>query len=123
MKNQYFGDISDYKKYSLLRVLSNHGVMRIIVCWMLTEDDDRTDGKFIRYLQEPARWRHYDPQIFDMLCHFINQENKRDIGLLEKEEIIPGAVYHSDILTDDLVQRQQYFENLCLKAAGILKYA
>jgi len=25
MKNQYFGDINDYKKYSLLRLLGGHG--------------------------------------------------------------------------------------------------
>src|SRR5262245_31786097 len=118
MKNQYFGDISDYKKYSLLRALSNHGDTRIVVGWMLTEDDGRMDGKFIRYLQEPTKWRHYDPQVFDLLCNLINQKDSRNVRLLEKEDIIPGAIYYTDIITDDVKQRQQYFENLQLLAEG-----
>jgi hypothetical protein len=39
MKNQYFGDINDYRKYGLLRILSDEGSMRTGVCWMLTRDD------------------------------------------------------------------------------------
>jgi hypothetical protein len=44
MKNQYFGDINDYRKYGLLRGLSNRGEIRTAVCWMLTTDDGRGDG-------------------------------------------------------------------------------
>ena len=46
MKNQYFGDINDYRKYGLIRILSNSGIIRTGICWMLTPDDTRTDGKF-----------------------------------------------------------------------------
>ena len=57
MKNQYFGDINDYKKYGLLRILTDDH-MRLAVCWMLTDADHRADGKFISYLQDPVKWEH-----------------------------------------------------------------
>ena len=44
MKHQYVGDISDYRKYVLLRALSAGGANRIGVCWMLTPDDGGADG-------------------------------------------------------------------------------
>ena len=40
MKNQYFGDINDYRKYGLLRILSTYGPIKTAVCWMLTPDDE-----------------------------------------------------------------------------------
>jgi hypothetical protein len=35
VKNQYFGDVNDYRKYGLLRVLTNGGEIKTFVCWML----------------------------------------------------------------------------------------
>ena len=66
MKNQYFGDINDYRKYSLLRLLSGHGKISTAVCWMLTPDDLRPDGHRIQYLREPEKWRKFDPAVFDL---------------------------------------------------------
>ena len=56
MKNQYFGDINDYKKYSLLRLLGGQGQIKTAICWVLTEDDNRTDGSKIKYLEQPDKW-------------------------------------------------------------------
>ena len=46
MKNQHFGDISDYRKYGLLRALQSSGDGRLLVAWMLTPDDGSRDGGF-----------------------------------------------------------------------------
>ena len=40
MKNQYFGDINDYRKYGLLRILISGGGIKTIVCWVLRPDDE-----------------------------------------------------------------------------------
>ena len=53
MKNQYFGDVNDYKKYGLLRYLGRSGRSNLAVCWSLTEDDSRSDGSRVRYLNDP----------------------------------------------------------------------
>ncbi len=44
MKNQYFGDINDYRKYGLLRSVLAASRMSLFVAWMLTEDDGSSDG-------------------------------------------------------------------------------
>jgi len=43
VKNQYFADINDYLKYGILRAIAN-SKLKICLCWMLTEDDNRNDG-------------------------------------------------------------------------------
>ncbi len=51
MKHQYFGDINDYRKYGLLRQLSNFGQIATSVCWMLTPDaPGNVDGQKLAYL-------------------------------------------------------------------------
>lgn len=45
MKNQYFGDVDDYRKYGLLRILHRVSVFRIGVCWCLTVDDGGAHGE------------------------------------------------------------------------------
>ena len=56
MKDQYFGDINDYRKYGLLRAIVRTSGMRLMVAWMLTPDDGSTDGKFVSYLEHPGKW-------------------------------------------------------------------
>src|SRR5689334_17138573 len=46
MKHQYFGDVNDYRKYGLLRSIQKEAGLRVAVCWMLTPNDGRSDGKF-----------------------------------------------------------------------------
>ena len=50
MKNQYFGDLADYRKYGLLRTLAGAG-LSAGVCWMLTPDDDSGHGNNAGYLR------------------------------------------------------------------------
>ncbi len=58
MKHQYFGDINDYRKYGLLRALSQASGLSLGVCWLLTAPDARPDGEFRNYLEQPRRWRY-----------------------------------------------------------------
>jgi len=47
MKNQYFGDVNDYRKYGLLRALQSTWDGSLLVAWMLTPDDSGRDQKAI----------------------------------------------------------------------------
>lgn len=109
MKNQYFGDVNDYRKYGLLRILANNGHYKIGVCWMLTADDSRTDGKFTAYLDEPKRWRQYDPQLFDVLHNWIVADNNRNVVLAQNVEMLPGFAFCSGFLQDTRDYRLKYF--------------
>ena len=44
VKVQYLGDVNDYRKFALLRLLSEVGRFKIGVCWMLTEPDGSGQG-------------------------------------------------------------------------------
>jgi hypothetical protein len=117
MKNQYFGDINDYLKYGLLRRLACGGEMKIVVCWMLTPDDNRRDGRRIAYLDTPDQWRSYDSKVFDTLRMAVHQQ-QRHVGIVEQTHLIPEAVYFGKTLTDNSSDRERYFSELHHRAYG-----
>lgn len=119
MKNQYVGDINDYRKYGLLRVLSGDGEISSGVCWMLTPSDGRTDGQFLRYLDQPARWRSYDPDLFDHLYRCVRVNNQRDVRLVEASGVLSNTRFFSRMLGDDVRGRRDYFSGMLERFRGI----
>ncbi len=111
LKNQYFGDINDYKKYGLIRLLGGVGRIRTAVCWMLTPDDPRPDGHRTQYLLNPDRWRRYDSKVFDHLYNQVIKSKNRSIYSLEKSRVIPKCKFYNETVTDDLEQRKKYLKN------------
>jgi hypothetical protein len=111
MKNQYFGDINDYRKYALLRTLCGCDTP-LSVCWMLTPDDTGPDGRRTEYLDQPARWRPFDPELFDSLRKAV--PNNRRVAWAEETGILGSARFYSRLLNDSKEQRQRYFKDfLC----------
>lgn len=108
MKHQYVGDINDYRKYALLRALSADGANRVSVCWMLTPDDGGTDGNKLGFLQQPDRFRHFDPELFDILAHAAAEPDRRRLQTIEDSGAIPNAVYHNDMLPQAVGERAAY---------------
>lgn len=112
MKNQYFGDINDYKKFGLLRTISSASNLSILITWMLTENDGSTDGKFIQYLQEPKKWEHYDPPLYRELANLLNGCSDRNVGLIEGSKLLNGSSYYSKLVPDDTTGRNSWFSGL-----------
>jgi len=110
MKNQYFGDINDYKKYSLLRLLGGLGKIETTVCWVLTEDDNRNDGSRIKYLEKPELWQSYDPVVFDHLQKNVLAKGVRDVSVLEQGDVLPNCRYYSEYVHDDDSLRSDFFK-------------
>lgn len=108
MKDQYVGDINDYRKYALLRALSSGGTNHIGVCWMLTPSDGRPDGNKLAYLQQPERHRHIDPELFDILGHAAAEPDRRRLATIENSGAIPGTAYHNELLPDELAGRHAF---------------
>ena len=111
MKNQYVGDANDYLKYGLLRVIASETKLRLGVCWMLTADDGQTNGGKTRYLDQAAVWRSYDPPLFDLLQYAV-RTGERSIEAVETGQVLPGAIYRSDLLSDSRDARDEYFDGL-----------
>ncbi len=110
MKEQYVGDISDYRKYALLRVLADQGRNRIGVCWMLTPPDGNKDGQKISYLGQPEQYRHFDPELFDVLVNAVVQSDQRRLHSIENSGAIPGAQYFNTTLGTNIRGRQAYMD-------------
>ncbi|WP_457631942.1 hypothetical protein [Oceanithermus desulfurans] len=112
MKNQYFGDINDYRKYGLLRSALSASKMSLFVAWMLTEDDGSSDGGRVDYLEEPDRWSRFDPELFETLRKAVNEEGRRDVAVLEQSGLLSPARYFRERVPRQADERDRWFARL-----------
>lgn len=119
MKNQYFGDINDYKKYSLLRLLSGQGQIKTAICWVLTEDDNRTDGRKISYLSQPEKWKSFDPLLYEHLYRLVIERGFRRVDHIEKDNILNNCKFYKDIMYDSIESREHFFNKFLRFSKGV----
>lgn len=113
MKNQYVGDINDYKKYSLIEIISEVLNEKILIAWMLTDDDSRNDGNKLDYLENNRNDRQLNPELFDKLISI--DKSKREIK--DVQELFGDKYnYYSKTLYDNKEERTKYFEALLVEA-------
>jgi hypothetical protein len=110
MKNQYFGDVNDFRKYGLLRTIQRASSVAIGVCWFLTADDGGTAGGLRKYLDQPKRWRHYDSELYDKLQRLLDPDVQRSVSHAHAWGLISGASYFDELLADSRSERLAYFE-------------
>src|SRR5215211_2945170 len=116
MKDQYVGDINDYVKYSVLRALGDVHTRSVLVCWMLTADDDRTDGGRTFYLHDPGRYRDVDPELFDLLQRLVSRRD-RSTRAVERLGTLPGASFFRRRLADSRRERDEFLADLWREAS------
>lgn len=119
MKNQYFGDINDYRKYGLLRVLQSTGDCSLLVAWMLTPDDGSRDGGFRSYLDNRRALAKHDPKLFDGLANLLRSSSQRSVALIEESELLPRSQYYSVMVPDGRSERENWQKDLLHTASGI----
>jgi len=112
MKNQYFGDINDYRKYGLLRAILQASGLPMLLAWMLTPNDGSNDGKFISYLQKPRKWSRFDPFLYNKLKTLLAEGQDRKVSLLEKTPLLTGADYFYPAVPENAQDRGAWFEAL-----------
>jgi len=118
MKNQYFGDINDYRKYGLLRGLTAGSGMSLMVAWMLTPDDGRTDGRFTTYLDKCEEWSTFDPELFEQLRTWIGGGGPRHVAHIEGSRLLTDAAFFSEIVPDDAGERDRWADRLLEASRG-----
>ena len=118
MKVQYFGDINDYRKFALLRLLSEVGGFKFGVCWMRTEADGSTQGAKREHLRDPAKWPRYDPELFDALSGVSAQPTLEDLQRVERDRLIPGTVYFEGLVPGALEGRKRFHRDSIAALAG-----
>lgn len=117
MKHQYFGDVNDYVKYGLLRCFSQTS-LRIGICWMLTPDDKRPDGRKIQYLSQPTEWMAHDPDLFNHVSRAIGLPDGRNLRHIEGTTHIENAKFFDDIVPDSCVDRAVWFKKMLASLKG-----
>lgn len=115
MKNQYFGDINDYRKYGLLRSISRASDLRTMVAWMLTPDDSRTDGRLVSYLKDTEKWEKYDQVLYQKLKNLLHHNERRRVRLIEETELLSNTEYFSQHVPDSATERDTCFSALTKK--------
>lgn len=111
MKNQYVGDIRDFEKYSLLRSLAAESGLPLVVCWMLTADDEGGDGRKLGYLEDPERYRSRDAHVFDRLDEIVRRRERR-VEAVEAAGVLENATFFRRELKGQESSRQFYFKEL-----------
>jgi len=122
MKNQYFGDVNDYRNYGLLRLLANGGALRIGVCWMLTPDDDSIDGgkAKLHYLRNKnvARWRCFDEPLYNLIREEIWDAEKDEVKKASRlvshfnRDFVPNSIVWRRDLEDCPTKTGNYFNEM-----------
>ncbi len=115
MKNQYFGDINDYLKYGLIRSILGATQFKMLVAWMLTRGDKRSDGNRRGYLLQPEIWREYDRELYEGIQNLL-KGNDRNVSLLEQTHLLPGTTYYSRDVMDNPNDRLSWAQELIEKA-------
>lgn len=96
MQDRYTGDIGDFVKYALLRAI--RGRKRLGVAWYLhPAGGPLGDGKHVTYLQDEERWRHLDPELFDVLKRLVDADD-RSVRLVQAEGVLADAAFAPELL-------------------------
>lgn len=113
MKDQYVGDVNDFAKYQLLRLCARQ-FERLIIAWMLTGSDGRSDGSRIAYLGDPDRGTA-DPKLFEVLAGLV-ASGERSVAAVEASGVLGSCTFHSDRMPADAEGRAAYFAALAAHA-------
>lgn len=90
MQDRYVGDIGDYAKLAILRA-SSPGRRLGVGWWLYPGSGPDGDGRHIRYLSAPAKWRHLDPILFDTMNKIVTSGQRR-VTAVEEANLVPEAV-------------------------------
>jgi hypothetical protein len=105
MQDRYFGDVGDFGKYGLLRVLSGlwgGPKFKLGVVWyMFPNENHNADGKHLGYLRKPRDYRDCDEQLYDKLRELLYDdlwriiEANRNLTIAEKSGLLPeGTIFY-----------------------------
>jgi hypothetical protein len=123
VRNEFFGDINDYRKYGLLRTLSGSKKDSVAVCWMLRPNEDRPTK--VEYLCRDKTWRHrtswhFDERLFDALHQAVCVDGERNVARAAHADILSPEVFgfYEGELEDGIKSRKEYFEGLLARFKG-----
>jgi len=112
MQDSYVGDIGDYGKYGLLRLICNEALSLSINWYRVNpqKSGKQDDGKYINYLYKPQLYRGYDPDLFDSLHQIVIQQQDRKIAHIEHANLFPAVYFSKPLDSDRITWHRQALE-------------
>ena len=106
MQDRYAGDLGDYLKFGLLRLLvpaDSPASPRPGVVWYRTLDEvHNADGKHIAYLQpghrSAVRLRQLDPDLYQRLADMVTSKRRSTAALADAGVLTAGTCFFGDSL-------------------------
>ena len=90
VQNRYTGDVGDFGKYGLLRILAGGpGEQRLrlgVVWWLVPSESHNEDGRYVQYLDAAhEEWfRACDPELYDGLRQLV-RHGPREVAAVRDE--------------------------------------
>ncbi|UPK27021.1 hypothetical protein [Bradyrhizobium sp. 195] len=101
MQNRYVGDVGDFAKYALLRLLTGRNGLSLGVLWYLFADESHnSDGRHISYLQDP-NFARLDPSLHKTLAELV-AAGRRSVRSIAQAGILPEHTVYFDAPIDRL---------------------
>ena len=121
MQDRYAGDVGDFGKFSLLRVLCDGPNNKLGVLWYKFPDESHNgDGRHIEYINNP-QYNSCDKELVQHLSNVITGE--RSIAHLEKLDILPdNTVYFSKTLDFHEAYKTQTKKHKAARRNGRLQW-
>lgn len=101
MEDKYVGDIGDFGKYALLRVLAGHDVALGIVWYLTKFQNNNQDGHFIHYLASPQGAKELgecDFKLFTSLRKIVECKDRRVARIREDGIFSKKTVFYEEHL-------------------------
>ena len=108
MQDRYTGDLGDFSKLGILRVLQAAG-MSIGVNWYLTPDENHnSDGRHVNYLNQ-EEFRACDETLWLELKSIV-ENNHREVCYLENENILRASFFSERLdFTGKMKSEREFF--------------
>ncbi|MEI8281797.1 MAG: hypothetical protein WCG75_05280 [Armatimonadota bacterium] len=121
MQDRYAGDIGDFSKFALARILGNEIGGQIGVIWYRFPDEvHNNDGRHVEYLAKPE-WIKADKVLIQQLRKVISSGRRRIIDL-EQSRILPvNTVFFDEPVHsngDPAWSRSRWFQNAIGAVSG-----
>ena len=130
MQDRFVGDIGDFGKYRLLRVLT--GIrpkaprLSLGVVWYVPDPSTISEtspsyGQRVEYLNNPHEYKRGDPHLFNILSRIVREDTRSLVAIEDSGVLGKGAgevAFHRDFLLRGWPARHKWLERALAKTEG-----
>lgn len=102
MQDRYVGDVGDFAKYALLRLLIRTSIapLRLGVIWYLHPDESHNlDGRHTGYLSS-ERYRVLDPELHGVMQHLVRTRGRTVAEVRKSGVFPPSTIFYEEPVVD-----------------------